>query len=269
MCFISSGGKGMRVFSVFGISKSGKTTTIEEIIKELRRRRYTVGSVKEIHFESFAIDQEGTNTDRHKKAGSQLVTARGLYETDVLFQSRLPVSDLLRFYDHDFVVLEGVDDYNVPKIICAHSTEEIDQRLDPTVFAIAGVISKDMKKHGGLPVFNALTDIKELVDCVEEKVCHMLPNMDAKCCGECGASCEEMLADILKGKRQRGDCSLDKGRIKLYIGEREIDIVPFVQETLEKTIRGFVSALKGYESSKEIVIKIHPETNTSKWQCKE
>ena len=46
----------MKLFSVIGITKSGKTTTIENIIRELRKRRYTVGSVKEIHFEAFAID---------------------------------------------------------------------------------------------------------------------------------------------------------------------------------------------------------------------
>ena len=33
--------------SVIGTTKTGKTTTIENIIMELRRRRYTVGSVKE------------------------------------------------------------------------------------------------------------------------------------------------------------------------------------------------------------------------------
>lgn len=57
----------MKVLSVIGTSKTGKTTIIENIIRELRRRRYTVGSVKDIHFEKFAMDTEGTNTDRHKR----------------------------------------------------------------------------------------------------------------------------------------------------------------------------------------------------------
>jgi molybdopterin-guanine dinucleotide biosynthesis protein B len=30
----------MRIFSVFGITQSGKTTTIENIIRELKKRRY-------------------------------------------------------------------------------------------------------------------------------------------------------------------------------------------------------------------------------------
>ena len=72
----------MKIFSVCGISKSGKTTTIELLIKELIRRGYTVGSFKDIHFEQFAIDNEGTNTYRHKQAGARPVTARGISETE-------------------------------------------------------------------------------------------------------------------------------------------------------------------------------------------
>lgn len=80
----------MKVFSVYGITKSGKTTTIENIIRELKRRGYTVGSVKEIHYEKFAIDTEGTNTDRHRRAGAEPVTARGHFETRPVRQKLSP-----------------------------------------------------------------------------------------------------------------------------------------------------------------------------------
>lgn len=160
----------MRVFSVIGISKSGKTTTIEEIIKELRKRGYSVGSVKEIHYEEFSIDTEGTNTDRHKNAGSQLVTARGLNETDVLFQKKLSVEEILSFYDYDFVVLEGVRDANVPNIITAHTTDEIDERIDDKTFLVSGRISCELTSYKDLKVINALTNIKDLVDEIEKHV---------------------------------------------------------------------------------------------------
>ena len=119
----------MRIFSVFGITKSGKTTTVENLIRELRRRRYTVGSIKDIHFEEFAIDTEGTNTYRHKAAGSALVTARGVFETDFLFPEPLSLERILSFYDHDFVIMEGVDDTCAPKIITAHNTAEVDEQI--------------------------------------------------------------------------------------------------------------------------------------------
>ena len=102
----------MKVFSVCGITKSGKTTTIEHIIRALSARGYKVGSVKEIHFEAFAIDADPTkNTARHRRAGSELVTARGANETDVLFPGRLDMRTILSFYHgFDYVVLEGVTD---------------------------------------------------------------------------------------------------------------------------------------------------------------
>src|SRR5690554_6745982 len=106
----------MRVLSVVGITGSGKTITVEQIVAELTRRRYSVGTVKDIHFEQFAIDTPGTNTDRHRRAGAGLVTARGLGETDILFPRRLPICEILAMYSHDWVVLEGTDDCNCPDI---------------------------------------------------------------------------------------------------------------------------------------------------------
>ncbi|NLC03127.1 MAG: molybdopterin-guanine dinucleotide biosynthesis protein B [Tissierellia bacterium] len=159
----------MKIISVIGITLSGKTTTIENIIKELRKRKYTVGSVKEIHFESFTMEIEGSNTDRHSKAGAELVTARGMHETDILFPEKLNINKILGFYSQDFVILEGVSDTIAPKIIAAHDIEGIEDRLDDSVFAISGKISIELSEYKGLPVINAMTSIEQLVDLIEEK----------------------------------------------------------------------------------------------------
>lgn len=160
----------MKVFSVIGISKSGKTSTIEAVVNELRRRSYSVGSVKDIHFAGFAMDQPGTNTYRHKMAGAQLVTARGLSETDIMFQKRLSLTEILRFYEHDFVVLEGAYDFLGPGLIAAIETEEIDARIRETVFAVVGQISNRLTEYRGLPVINAMTEPARLVDFIEQCV---------------------------------------------------------------------------------------------------
>lgn len=246
----------MKVFSVFGITKSGKTTTIENIISELRRRGYSVGSVKEIHYQEFAIDQEGTNTYRHRKAGSQLVTARGLSETDVLFQEMLPVEKILGFYNYDFVVLEGVTDCNAPKIICAHTTDEIDERLDDTVFAISGIVSNSMKEYKGIPVINAIENTGELVDLIEKKVYEKLPDYDPKCCSACGYGCRGLGIKILKGEASVDDCVINRSGVKLYIGGKPIKMVPFVQRILCSTVKGVVGELDGYTPDAPIEIKI-------------
>ena len=58
----------------------------------------------------------------------------------------------------------------MPKIVCAHNKQEIDERLVPTVFALSGIIAEKLNQYKGLPVFNALNSIKELVDYIEDKV---------------------------------------------------------------------------------------------------
>lgn len=158
----------MKIISVYGYTKSGKTTTVECLIKELKRRNYTIGTVKEIHYEKFAIDMEGSNTDRHWKAGADLVTARGLYETDILFKHKLSMQEILRYYTQDYVILEGVTDFDVPKILCASSIEDVEKRMDASVFVLSGVISNKINRYKNLPVINAVSDISRLTDLVEE-----------------------------------------------------------------------------------------------------
>lgn len=246
----------MKVFSVFGITKSGKTTTIENIIKELCKRNYSIGSVKEIHFEAFKIDEEGTNTDRHKKAGSQLVTARSEHETDILYQSKLTMDEILKAYDYDFVVLEGVRDINAPKIITAHSIEEIEERLDGSVFAIAGMVSNEMKSYKGIPILSAITNIEALVDLIEEKVFERLPEFPDECCSACGYSCVELCEAILKGEAKRNDCVIHSGRTCLKVNGKEIPMVPFVEKILCNAVLGVVSELDGYKKDAKLEITI-------------
>lgn len=246
----------MKIFSVFGISGTGKTTTIECIIQELKKRRYSVGSIKEIHFEDFAIDTPGSNTDRHSKAGAEPVTARGYYETDILYKEKLELEKILYNYEQDYVVIEGIDDGNFPKIITAKATEEIEERLDDSVFAICGKISSELEEYSGLPVIDARKETERLVDLIEERVYEKLPDFSPDCCTACGYSCRELGNRILKGKSSRDECIINDSNVKVYINEREIDMVPFVQRIIYGVVNGLISNLDGYQKGSSIKISI-------------
>ena len=43
----------MKIIMIKGFSKTGKTSTVTSLVSELRRRGYTVGTVKDIHFEAY------------------------------------------------------------------------------------------------------------------------------------------------------------------------------------------------------------------------
>jgi len=165
----------MRILSVCGITKSGKTTTIENIIRELSRRGYRVGSVKEIHNEQFAIDPDPkSNTRRHRAAGAELVCARGLYETDFLFPEKLPMSKILSFYEneriYDWVILEGVSDIPAPTIVTAHEEKDLLDKLSDMTFCISGRISANISEYRSIPAINALDNTAGLVDLIERTV---------------------------------------------------------------------------------------------------
>ena len=248
----------MKVLSVCGISQSGKTTTIENIIRELSKRGYRVGSVKEIHFETFAIDPDPkSNTRRHRAAGAKLVSARGLNETDILYDEKLPMHRILEFYDRDYdwVVLEGVSDIPVPTIITAHNEDGLNNIWSDMVFCVSGRVAAQIKEYRDVPAIDATTDIKKLVDLIELKVYKRLPGFDPKCCMACGMTCDELGTAILRGKKKRADCVADKG-VELIINGRRIDMVPFVQKILSNTIHGVVSELEGYVDGCEIEIRI-------------
>ncbi|MCH4888096.1 molybdopterin-guanine dinucleotide biosynthesis protein B [Acidaminobacter sp. JC074] len=246
----------MKVLSVVGFTQSGKTTTIEKIITELKKRRYRVGSLKDIHYEEFAIDIEGTNTDRHKKAGADLVTARGLYETDILYPEHLDVYKILKHYDHDYVILEGVAEGNFPKIVCAKDEDGITKKIDDRTFMVSGRIADIIESYHELPALSAMGDIEKLVDMIEEKTFEILPNFDEKCCGLCGMSCEALAGEIVKGNKTRSDCLLSNNNISLKIDDEDIAMVPFVQDILRNNVLAIVKELDGYKEGSKIEIQI-------------
>jgi molybdopterin-guanine dinucleotide biosynthesis protein B len=61
------------VICIVGRSKSGRTTLIEKLIRELKRRGYRVGTVKHHSHPGFEVDQPGKDTWRHAQAGSDHV----------------------------------------------------------------------------------------------------------------------------------------------------------------------------------------------------
>jgi len=246
----------MKVFSVVGYSKSGKTATIELVIGELVRRGYKVGSVKEIHSEGFEIDgNPASNTNRHRKAGSGLVTARGLNETDVMFPEKLDARKIFSLYDgFDYVVCEGVRDYPIPTIMTAATVEDLEPKWSDYAFCVSGKIADEIDEYKGVPAISAMVDVVALTDLIEEKVFALLPN--APHCGACGRkNCHETAVSIIRGEAARDECKGNYG-VDLVIGGKRVDMQPFVEKILRSTMMGFLSELRGYSEGAEVKITI-------------
>ena len=246
----------MKVFSVSGYHQTGKTTVSIALIKELKKRGYRVVSIKDIHFEQFTMEKEGSNSWEHLMANDEVVFARGLKSTYQIWNRPLTLNEMLEHLNADYIIVEGMQDVALPRIICAESEEQLRELVDGTVFAISGIYSNYNIQYLKIPVLHPLKQIEELTDLVEKKVFEVLPLPKKECCGACGMTCREMVTEILAGRKTREDCKTDrKLGTHLKVAEKEIKIVPFVQKAFHDTILGFVRNLKGCEKGKiEIVI---------------
>ncbi len=241
----------MKVFSVVGYTKSGKTSTVIELVKELKLRGYKVATIKDIHYEKFTMETENSDSWQHWNASKDVVFARGLNETYQIWHRQLTLNEMLTHLDVDYVIIEGMKSTPIPRIVCATSEEELDNLVDGNVFAISGRYANNKNQYGNLKVFHSINQIEELTDIVEKKVFDVLPYAQNGCCDACGLSCEEMVTEILAGNKSRDDCKFDREQsLLLKINSKEIKIVPFVQNTFRDVILGFVKNLKGYKKGK-------------------
>ena len=159
----------MKLIMIKGYSKTGKTTSCTALIGELVRRGHTVGSIKDIHFEGFAIDREGSDTSRHAAAGARTVAALGLRETDVLYQRRLTPAELLRHFHEDFLVCEGDCGLACANRVTGRTTEDLERRRDERTVGFTGIVAGELHEYDGLPVISAVEAIEALADLVEER----------------------------------------------------------------------------------------------------
>ncbi len=247
----------MIALGITGYHHTGKTTLATRIISILRGEGRRVASIKDIHNEDYRADQEGSNSWKHAQAGADQVFARGLRDAALILTPPPDIPRMLDLINADWLVIEGLKEAAVPRILCARDAAQADELLDDTVFALWGGISEDHETYKDLPVLSPEVADRQLLDLVRQNCFEVLAHSDPECCGACGKDCYQMAADIVQGRAKRSDCVLDsQNSITLSVGGRPVNIVPFVQNILRDSILGLVDNLKGIDPAKDIEIRI-------------
>ena len=102
------------VVAVVGGKKSGKTTTMEILIRHLTKRGFRIGAIKHIPEPNFTIDQEGKDTWKYAASGATTVTAVSAHEIATIEKIDLRKKSLIEILrkcrNCDLVLLEGFKD---------------------------------------------------------------------------------------------------------------------------------------------------------------
>jgi molybdopterin-guanine dinucleotide biosynthesis protein MobB len=164
-----------KLVAVVGGKHSGKTTTIEHLVKELSQRGYRVGAIKEM-VRIPTLDTPQTETDRYRQAGAQAVVAVPRSETVIFIAKRLTVQEILpHLQGLDFVLLEGFESERwLPKVVAAKTAQEAQGYFDGSEIAVSGLIadsSSEMQRleAAKIPILSSIRETKRLADTVEAK----------------------------------------------------------------------------------------------------
>ena len=107
------------IISIVGKSSSGKTTLLEKLITELKRRGYKVAIVKHSHHKD-DLDTAAKDTWRFTKAGSELSAINSLDHLAIYrrMDNYFDPRDISNFvlWDFDILLTEGFKGSNYPKI---------------------------------------------------------------------------------------------------------------------------------------------------------
>ena len=105
------------VISIVGKSESGKTTLIERLVPELKRRGYRIGIVKHAHH-GFDMDRKGKDSYRHRQAGADTVMIASPGQIAMI--KSVPnecLDDLVPYFeDMDLLITEGFKSDGAQKI---------------------------------------------------------------------------------------------------------------------------------------------------------
>jgi molybdopterin-guanine dinucleotide biosynthesis protein B len=154
------------VISVVGKSGVGKTTALEKIIRELKGRGYTVGTVKhDTH--GFEVDRPGKDSWRHAHAGSDAVVISGPSRMALIrrLEAEMPLDAIVPLMgDVDLVITEGYKRGDKPKIEVTRLERGTELLCQPE--ELIGIMA-DYPVETPVPQF-ALNDAAGVVDLLKE-----------------------------------------------------------------------------------------------------
>lgn len=154
------------VLSVIGKSKSGKTTLIEKLVPELKRRGYRVGTIKHHSHPGFEIDIPGKDTWRHARAGSDLVVIAAPDQIAMIqrLERELTLDEIIETISGvDILLTEGFKRAGKPAIEVVRSERGLELVADPAQLI---AVASDMEPSQSVPVFD-WNDATAIVDYIE------------------------------------------------------------------------------------------------------
>jgi molybdopterin-guanine dinucleotide biosynthesis protein MobB len=212
-----------RVIGVCGHKDTGKTQVVEGLVKFLKAKGFSVGTVKHVHG-ALTTSPSATDSERHLAAGADCVVVESSDVNQINVRSRAGLNSTdaveaaaMHLFGCDYIIVEGFKRAEIPKIVVTAPSGHIPEGLTQIVAYVS-----DGPKPDKAPGFKL--------------------------------SETETLGAFLLDKRILAPAGL---AAQLVVNGRPIPINEFVQSVLWGVLTGFLSSLRevGTPATIEISIK--------------
>lgn len=160
----------MRILLVVGRKKRGKTTLVEKLVPEFKKRGYKVGTIKYTTLDH-EFDTPGKDSFRHSQAGAETTLVLSpkniaLFSSDL--RKKEPNELFKFFFEHyDIVIGEGFKSSPYPKVEVLDSAKDTEPLCGENDNLIALVCNKSI--HSFVPVFS-LDQTESLADFLQKEI---------------------------------------------------------------------------------------------------
>ncbi len=229
----------MKAIGITGYGKSGKTTIILKLSRELAALDQEVAVLKHVPGN---IDFPDSDTSKFRSVAPS-VSAISPGESEIILQGKKYIGDILKYFDADIVLIEGFKkEKTFPKIVCIKEEEDKSKLFDGLEIATAGF-------DKNLVDFDILNDehIKKLASIVAEKS-FKLPDLN---CGHCGyESCYDLAKEIVRGNKTVDNCVSLNPLMSIKVDGKAFALNPFMSNLFKNSFLAMLSSLKGFKKGR-------------------
>ncbi|MBE0410754.1 MAG: molybdopterin-guanine dinucleotide biosynthesis protein B [Anaerolineales bacterium] len=157
------------LITVIGKSKSGKTTLIENVVRELSARGFRIATIKHHSHSGFEIDYPGKDSWRFAQAGSRhvVIAAPNKLASYRTLDQELDLDEVAsEITEVDLILVEGYKRANKPSIEVLRSTHK-PELIGSAEHRIALVVDADMDLDLGVPRLS-LDDVPGITNLILE-----------------------------------------------------------------------------------------------------
>lgn len=161
------------VIAIVGWKNSGKTTLTVRLVEEFSQRGARVATVKHAHH-IVQLDNEGTDSARHRQAGAQEVAIVSRERWGLIGELRgepePAFEDILaRLSPCDLILVEGYKSKPIPKIEARRSTCLKGKPISDDDMLVLAIAADYVVDEAHRPWFD-LDDISSIADFIEETI---------------------------------------------------------------------------------------------------